>query len=191
MKIYKVANREIKTAEKWIATDSDFNQANYPEEIGKTYDNPPSYVQVKEYDPIDPNQIDSNISEFMTKMQSYDPTRSDFAVDPREKSRSVPPTSKRRVTKILSEVGRKYWPEFPLDEIFGACIQNGIVPLQEDGTPWAGMIGSQGDCGHQQPAMQIELAVKAGEVYVPANNMLIITACTMPSGKLEIVAYIS
>lgn len=31
----------------WMAVDSPFNQKNYPDAIGKEFENPPSYVQVK------------------------------------------------------------------------------------------------------------------------------------------------
>jgi len=56
----------MKEGAKWVATDSDFNKANYPKEIGKTYDNPPSYVQVKEIEetPVTDEEI-NQLSYFM------------------------------------------------------------------------------------------------------------------------------
>lgn len=37
----------IRTAEKYLVVDNDFNRANYPNLVGKTFDSPPSYAQVK------------------------------------------------------------------------------------------------------------------------------------------------
>ena len=140
---------------------------------------------------FDPVEINKNMDEFFTTRQNQDPEGEDFAVDSRSPSKTIPTTQRKRANRILQEVGRKYWPSFPLDEIFGACKSNDIIPLQEDGTVWAGMIGSQGDCGLGKPPMTIDLAVNVGEGYVPARNRLIITACTMTSGNLEIVCYVS
>jgi hypothetical protein len=39
--------------------------------------------------------------------------------------------------------------------------------------------------------MQFELAVKTENGYTMANSVLVMTVCTMPSDKLEVIAYIS
>jgi hypothetical protein len=34
---------------KWIAVDNPFNRANYKDQIGKVYENPPGYIQVEKF----------------------------------------------------------------------------------------------------------------------------------------------
>ena len=40
---YKISKND----KKWEVVDNDFNQANYPDLIGKTYNDPPPYAKVK------------------------------------------------------------------------------------------------------------------------------------------------
>ena len=147
--------------------------------------------ELREDDPLSADQYDKNANEFMATRQNQDPSQPSFAVDVRSPDYPIPLTPRGRANKTLSEIGRKYWKEFPLDEIFNACESNGIIPIQEDGTEWGGMIGSQGECGHDKPSMKIALAIDVGEGFVPAYNQLIVTACTLPRGSIEIVSYIS
>jgi len=153
------------------------------EAIGKT-------ANWRDDDPLSPVQINKNIDEFMTTHQSQDPSQPNFAVDLRSPVRAIPPKNKRGANNILHEVGLKKWKNFPVDEIFNACKLNGIIPLQEDGTEWGGMMTSQGECGHGKPSIKIQLAIDVGDGFVPAKNELIISACTLGAGSIEIVTYI-
>lgn len=143
-----------------------------------------------------PAEIHRNMDDFMSKAQSNEPDAPDFAVDLRGKKFSIVAGKKSRANRRISEICRNHYPRIPWDEIVAAMKAENIVPLQEDGTKWAGMIGSQGECGSakaSQAPMRFALCWKldaTGE-YVMANNFLIMTACTMPSNNLEIVAYIS
>jgi hypothetical protein len=50
-------------------------------------------------------------------------------------------TRVKTVNAYLADVvGRKYWQHIPLDDIFAKLRENGLEPVQEDGTPWSGML---------------------------------------------------
>ena len=41
--------------------------------------------------------------------------------------------------RVLSDMGRKYYPHIPVNEIFAVLKKSGFEATQEDGTPWSGM----------------------------------------------------
>lgn len=53
-------------------------------------------------------------------------------------------TVRNRINKTLQAIG-SYAQEIPLDEIFSAVKAQGGLPVQEDGTEWAGLLcGAEG-----------------------------------------------
>jgi hypothetical protein len=145
-------------------------------------------------DPISLEHINSNMNEFFKTRQNSNPDEPHFAVDTRNKNVAISPSAKSAITKVLHALGKEYYQRIPLDEIFGVCKANGVVPLQEDGTEWSGFMSSQGPCGsdnaNREP-IRMELATQTPEGYMPAKNELIMTICTMASGNLEFVGYLS
>lgn len=89
-----------------------------------------------------------------------------------------------RINKYLADdVGRKYHPHIPIDDIFSKIRENGFEPLQEDGTSWSGML-----LGKSERA-NIGLRDEAtGKV----NKWLSISWHKMDvTGKFEVTAYVS
>ena len=145
-------------------------------------------------DPIDPQEINSNMDEFFTTQQNNDPNAPDFAVDTRNQSIAIAQNIRRAVSKELHQIGNMYHERTPIDDVFDILKRNNLVPLQEDGTRWSGFMMSQGECGSDEAnrdPIRIELAIQTSEGYVPTKNDLIMNICTMPSGKLEFVGYLS
>lgn len=142
---------------------------------------------------ISPEEIQKNMDEFIEDKQQTNPSADDFAIDMRGRKFAVPSNLKSKAIRILHEFGRNYHNNFP--DIFEALGSIGIIVLQEDGTRWSGMIGSQGECGSEKannaPPIRLQLAANIDGTYQLCKNDLIMAICTMPSGKLEIVAYLS
>ncbi len=88
----------------------------------------------------------------------------------------------KTVNNALYDIGRTYHSFIPLAEMFGLCESNGLMPLQEDGTPWSGVLwGVDG-------RTSIDLRDTAtGKI----NRWLNISWYKMPSGRYEVTAYIS
>ena len=85
-----------------------------------------------------------------------------------------------KINKELHAIGLEYYKEIPLQYIFDLFIDEGITPIQEDKTPWSGMlVGKEG-------RDFIELMYN-GEVL---KRVLNISWYKMPSGNYEIVAYV-
>ena len=99
-----------------------------------------------------------------------------------------------KINKELHALGN-YFSEIPLPEIVSILKKYNVILLQEDGTLWSGFVTTQGECGSDQAnrsgPMKFELAGKTDHGYFISNNYLIMTVCTMPSGRLEIIVYIS
>ena len=87
-----------------------------------------------------------------------------------------------------------YFEGIPLGPIFKIFEANGVIPLQEDGTKWDGMLTGGHECGSDRASSQrtdIELAVKTDSGLKLTNSALSISWCKMPSGKMEVIGYIS
>jgi hypothetical protein len=103
-------------------------------------------------------------------------------------------SNKSRINNEIHALGN-YFLQIPTEQIWTILKKYNVVVLQEDGTKWSGMIGPQGECGSDKArnagSMRFDLAVKIGDSYALSNNSLIMTICTMPSNKLEVIAYVS
>jgi hypothetical protein len=105
----------------------------------------------------------------------------------------IDPATKKNINRELHELMKPtYFAEIPLDDIFAVLEKNGVVPLQEDGTKWSGML--LGDDSHAY----IELGMKSTEqdvhglpAYTPViNTTLALSWHKMNSGKSEVLAYL-
>ena len=140
-----------------------------------------------------PEQIRRNMNKFFAESQSVNPDAPDFAVDPRGKSKSIPSNIRKRINNAIHDLGN-YHVQIPLQNIFDICKQNGVVALQEDGTPWQGLLAGGAECGTEKARNQnakFDLAVRVEGNYVPADNLIVLNWCKMPSGKYEVVCYVS
>ena len=88
-----------------------------------------------------------------------------------------------------------YFGSIPIDEVFTICQANDVWPVMEDGMKWAGFISPQGECGSDKAnnadPIKFELAVRDGDHYSLCTSVLVMTLCTMPSGRIEMVCYLS
>jgi len=117
---------------------------------------------------------------------------------------------KKKIAQSMSKLDRKtknqlngqiipmtqgYHNEIPLGSIFNILNQNNIVATQEDGTEWSGMLIGQAQCGSDRARDQVanfSLAFKNETGLIPISNSdLSLSWCVMPSGRYEIVAYLS
>lgn len=99
---------------------------------------------------------------------------------------------RRKLNDRLHDVLKPtYFDSIPLDTIKGVLREFDVVMLQEDNTEWTGFItGREG-------RMSVDLADASysfgpGESYVPfRNTMFVMTWHKMPSGRYEVIAYVS
>jgi hypothetical protein len=115
----------------------------------------------------------------------------DVANPPR--ARAIPAGAKNRMNKKIHSFTKGLQVGVRIDEMFEAIKEEGAIPIQEDGTPWAGMLIGGGECGSDQAREQrasIELVIEVDDVFFPATSMLHLTWCQSPSGKYEVVAYV-
>jgi len=85
--------------------------------------------------------------------------------------------NRNRISDRLYEISSKYHERIPLGDILGAVKDNGLTPIQEDGSPWSGFL-----CGD------------SGEVFIDlegSKRMLVISWYRMDSGRFEVNAYLS
>lgn len=108
---------------------------------------------------------------------------------------------KTRVSELARLASRKisrmpiYRKAIPLDAIFGVLAEHDLVPLQEDGTYWDGML-----CGEEGrarfPLGDADRVYRLSgfpevRVYEEVEHNLVLGWHRMLSGKYEITAYIS
>ena len=124
--------------------------------------------------------------------QNQNPDENNFAVDLSGMKRSMG-ISKSKINNEIHKLGN-FFQQIPLEQISAILKKYGVIMLQEDGTLWSGFVTTQGECGSDKARtgpMHFDLAVKIGDNYTMSTNVLVMTVCTMPSGKLEVVAYVS
>ena len=103
----------------------------------------------------------------------------------KESDLRIKATFKKKLNNLISDImAPNYFREFPIDEIDGVLRKNGLMLVQEDGTPWEGFFtGREGRAN-------IELATTDTNEIIE-NCTLALTWYKMGSGKYEIVAYLS
>jgi hypothetical protein len=55
---------------------------------------------------------------------------------------------KNHVNGFLAEIGREFHESIPLGAIFDSIRAYGIIPIQEDGTPWSGFFCGESGSAH-------------------------------------------
>lgn len=77
----------------------------------------------------------------------------------------------------LADISKHYYERIPVGKIFDACRKDGLEPIQEDGTPWEGMLlGAEG-------RTSIELQGSKKRLHIAWYKM--------PSGRYEVTPYVS
>jgi len=96
---------------------------------------------------------------------------------------------RKRVNSILSQVSKEYRPQIPLDEIFKALEDNGLVAIAEDGTKWEGFLTGREGRAIMDVASLGE--VPRDGMRTPIENAkLVVSWFKMPSGKYETNSYL-
>lgn len=102
----------------------------------------------------------------------------------------IPTKLRRDVNRELdSQVSSRLHEQVPLSLIFDVLERRGLVALQEDGTPWSGMLlGADG-------RVQLPLAERRdGEEHRPkpfTNATLLITWYRFETGRYEVSAFVT
>jgi len=100
---------------------------------------------------------------------------------------------KKKINTQLRKAIQTYNPEIPLDEIEAILQQFGLIILQEDNTPWSGML-TGADAQATFELAYLESAYQENDMtfYVPIENAgLLLSWYRMGSGKYEIVTYVA
>ena len=133
----------------------------------------------------------------IAERQNTNPDLPNFMVDIIHKSkRAINTATKKQINNKIYELGN-YHVQIPLKQIFDICKLHGVVPIQEDGKAWNGMLIGGAECGsdearHQHAEFEVAIEIDEMKQYaVSRNNVLSLSWCKMGSGKYEIVAYIS
>jgi hypothetical protein len=124
--------------------------------------------------------------------QNRDPKNENFMAGTIQET-SVPTKSKNAINKAIVSLGN-YHESIPIEKIFTILETNNVIPLQEDNTVWSGFLVGNASCGDDKAKNQVAhimLACKVNDEYMVSNNSLYLSWCKMPSGKTEIVAYVS
>lgn len=96
---------------------------------------------------------------------------------------------KKILSKARKEINSKlcsfgnYHQQIPLNDAFDVLKAHGAFPVQEDGTPWSGIL-----CG-REGSSRIDLVNENGEEL---NNMFVFSWYKLErSGNYEFVSYVS
>jgi hypothetical protein len=107
--------------------------------------------------------------------------------------RAIGSTAKNRANRSIHELTKKLCDAIPLKGIFDALVANGMIPVDDDGSQWSGMLIGGRDCGDPEGASQradISLAAVLPDYTVfPANVMLHISWCKI-GDRYEVTAYV-
>jgi hypothetical protein len=143
---------------------------------------------------FEPEEIRRTHNRALADAQDINPNAKDFMVDIRLKPKAIQQNIKSKINKEIHALGN-FHSEIPLETIFNICKKYDVIPLQEDGTYWSGMLVGGAECGSKEAEEQFSsfsLSTKNEKnQYVPANNILRLTWCKMSSNRYEIVCYIS
>jgi hypothetical protein len=102
-------------------------------------------------------------------------------------------TRKSLNNALRSALPGNYYNGIPIGEMQEALRKEGYVLIQEDGTKWSGMfLGSEGEAFLQMGKLDQGRNLNGQATYKPVSNSgLRMTWYEMPSGKMEIVKYIT
>ena len=107
---------------------------------------------------------------------------------------TLPTNVKKRLNDRLYDlVLNKYFDKIPLRDICNILDSSNIIMLDEDNTEWSGLLlGREGRLKANLASKENRGGTDATPTYTPySNTILIMTWYKMPSGKYEIVVYVS
>ena len=107
-------------------------------------------------------------------------------------SKSLTTAEKRKANNKIHAITSGYHEKIPLSSIFDALTEIGVHAVQEDGSPWSGMLVGGAECGDERTRDQVinfELVRTSDGTHL--NNSLYLSWCKMPSGKYELTCYLS
>ena len=104
----------------------------------------------------------------------------------------------KRINNVICSLP-SYSDAIPLKTIFDAILDEGMVPLQEDGQEWRGLLcGAEGEAmiplGDLAEVREDGTLVTDGEgehVFKETKHTLRLSWYKMPSGRYETVQYVS
>ena len=122
-----------------------------------------------------------------TEKRLHERQQYDFMVDMGGRGVRLPANIRKQVGNDLWKYTHNvYWEAIPLDDIFDDLAQYGLVPVQEDGTPWSGfLVGREGQA-HIPFAREVD-----GVWQVVNNSVLFLNWYKMESGRYELVMYLT
>jgi len=105
------------------------------------------------------------------------------------------PSAKRRASKKIHEVTKGWHVGIPTDRIVAVLAEEGFTPILEDGSRWIGVVAGDAECGSEEAREQYSNArlIQKNEEgkWAVTTTVLHMQWCKMPSGKYEVVCYIS
>ncbi len=105
---------------------------------------------------------------------------------------SIPAPIKSKMGNEIGVIVKGFHDKIPLSNIFAIIEKYGYQPVQEDGTPWSGFLTGGAECGSEEAKNQrATIDIVRKEDNMPMNNALILMWCKMPSGRYEVVCYVS
>lgn len=107
------------------------------------------------------------------------------------KDAKIKPGIKSKMNNEIGAIAGKYYDAIPLQGIVDVLKKYGYKIVQEDGTDWSGMLLGGKECGHPEAAKQRANISIAQQDGILTQNTLLLMWCKMPSGRYEIVSYIS
>lgn len=102
--------------------------------------------------------------------------------------------TKKKVSRALqAAVPESYTEGIPIERLDEALRSEGYLLVQEDGTPWSGMLfGADSQALFRVGELGTERSVNGLDMYSTVENTaLSVSWYKMPSGKYEIVHYMS
>jgi hypothetical protein len=97
-----------------------------------------------------------------------------------------------KINNEISNIARGFHTKIPLSAILNVLETNGYRAIQEDGTPWQGMLIGNAECGTEKAKSQkASIDLVSISDNTPVDNMLLLMWCTLQSGRYEVVSYVS
>ena len=105
---------------------------------------------------------------------------------------AIKPAIKSKMNNEINSIVHGFHDKIPLSPIFAVLEKLGYQAVQEDGTPWSGMLVGGAECGSEGSRNQVAtIDLVRKEDNAPMNNALYLSWCKMPSGRYEVVCYVS
>ena len=112
-----------------------------------------------------------------------------------KRPKALPQGVKSRAGKSIYEATKNYHDNLPVDAIMSALAKHNLVAINEDGTKWQCMLGGNAECGTPEAANQRTTAQIATQDadgnWMLTTTWLSLSYCRMPSGRYEVVCYLS